>query len=117
MVAYRGSRRGGEAGFRASKEIDIWMPGSHPLESFGTAGGHLDPVRRRRERLAHLPPDQGRVVRPGGNGEGAAAGSTDFHPFRNGDDGAGTPFAIKDDVAFAPHLYRPLRPAAAFPEC
>ena len=38
------------------------MPGSHPLESFGTAGGHLDPVRRRRERLAHLPPDQGRVI-------------------------------------------------------
>jgi hypothetical protein len=107
------------------ESLDAWMPGSHPLESFGTAGGHLDPVRRRRERMAHLPPDQGRVIvdqqqvghaslLPLGairrnqvivasmawfvqaaTARGAAAGSTDFRPFRIEDDGAGTPFAVE----------------------
>ena len=38
------------------------MPGTDPLESFGTARSDLDPVGRRGERLAHLPREQGRVV-------------------------------------------------------
>src|SRR5262249_59443054 len=36
--------------------------GPYPLEPVGAGGGHLDPVSRRGERLAHLPGDQGRVI-------------------------------------------------------
>src|SRR5262249_31858540 len=44
------------------EENDVRRPGTDPLESFSTAGGDLDPVRRRGERLAHLPREQGRVI-------------------------------------------------------
>ena len=44
------------------EENDVRRPGADPLEAFGAGGGHLDPVSRRGERLAHLLRDQGRVI-------------------------------------------------------